>query len=221
MENPLPPPDPSIPNPREEEAELTQPELTYVMKHLYRQFAIESGADSDNAQSYPDATMEDFVAWVREEGEPLKSGDMMVQRMSIRPIAIKAIDHILGGSDFGVAGVLFPIWPLLVMQHRPPPAHSVEMCHVSVTIGFYDEKVLRVQGIARFEAGTAMSDGLICAFVQDQTNNMVNTLAMHGIDSLYDTHALNPMLDRGEVSQTQSPITPAPPGRMGFKGDFQ
>lgn len=200
------------------EPDLTNDELLAVFKHFYQRYLRATGINPETKGSFPTVAMVDFVSWCRY-GDVLSEEHsiLLVPQLGVRPRALESIKKMLDGNDFDLAGVLIPIWPIMVMQHRPPIKNAVQFCHVSTTIGFFDGRVMQLQGITQFQPGKPLTDGFLCAFVQDQSNASVNTMAMNGFDKLYQDHAVNPDIDSGKVQETHTPIQPAPLGRMGFK----
>lgn len=193
-------------------ANVTQEELLAVLKYLFRQYVIDQDVDTD--ENLYSARMEDFVNWCEQARAFDEHHDRFVNSMNIREASVDAIRGVIEGNPWRCAAMLMPMWPIFALQHRPQRTNAIKSTRVSFAVTFADGTVAQITGGYRHEPGSQIGDGFICALLQDQLAQIVNTVAANGFDKLHDEHAQEPAETPGDV--TTRPIAPPPPGRMGF-----
>jgi hypothetical protein len=179
-----------------------------VCKHLYRQCAAAKEVD---ASEIVEITMKDFVSWCVENNQPAKDAELFITRLGVRRIGVEAIDSIFNGCPWRCASILFPVWYVVVLSHRPPHTNSIHFVHTAFTIGYRDGKVAQLQAAKEVAPGTATTDGFMMAFINDQTRHMIQQLCHMGLDKLHDDWAVTPAEAQAQLAPKQE--FPQPPPR--------
>jgi hypothetical protein len=193
-------------------AQLDSNELITVGKHLYRLCALDKGVD---AVEITKISMKDFVTWCVEHNEPHASKEMFVNKLGVRPIAIEAIDSVFNGCPWQCASILFPVWYVIVLSHRPPLTNALHFVHVAITAGYRDGKVAQMQGVKEMAPGMVNTDGFLCAFISDQTRHMLQQMCHLGFDKLHDDYAVHPAESQASLTPRQEMPQP-PPRNIGW-----
>lgn len=186
-------------------------ELVAICKKLYRDCAAAKEVeDADDLFRIP---MQEFVEWCNANDQPKQSRDQMVAHLNVRGKAVDFVAEVFQ-DPWRAMNQLLPFWCWIILQSRPPIRNSIGFLHIAITVGFRDGKVLQQVVPTPVAPGKAFSDGYLCALMTDQTNQLINTFAVHGFDKLYTEHAQYVGDEPGTVAQ--KPVPPVPPGRAGF-----
>lgn len=195
------------------EVDITHKELQAILKHLFRQWSLEEDVSIEDGLYA--CKMNAFVDWCNQKDLPARQSEELAVRLGVRREAIKAISEVFQGDVWNCAAILIPLWPLLVLQHRPPHQNAVKFIHVAFTTGYYDEQVLQLQGSYQLEHGAPLGDGFLVGLMSDMSRQMINTYAEQGMDKLHDGYA-QPVADTVEERKPAREVPPPPPGQLGF-----
>ena len=197
--------------PKSEAVPLTELALVSILKHTFRLFAIDTEMATDEM---PRATMRQFVGWCIENGEPLKSKALLVNGASVPPENVDQVHKTINGDPWVCMTLLYPMWPAVVLQARPPLRNAIRFIHIAMTVGYWDEKVVQIQCPIQLQPGTATTDGFLCTLLLAQARGMVDTFSQNGLDKLHEEYGQDPAQTPEDV---QRQVMPRPSGDpLGF-----
>lgn len=195
------------------EVDITHEELSVILKYLFRLWSIDEDVSIEGGLYA--CKMNAFVEYCNRKSLPATAMAELVTRMGVRKQAVTSIAKVFTGSVWECAAILMPMWPLLVLQHRPPHRNAVKFIHVAFTVGYYDERVVQLQAPYQLTPGSPLGDGFLVGIMSDMSRQMVNTLAEHGMDKLHDKYS-QAVADQLDEKKPPVDIPPPPPGQLGF-----
>lgn len=183
--------------------------IVTLAKHLFREMMEDKGLDGALARG---VRIRDYVDWCKEHHHWHSNDEKRLELkngLQLAPEDIEAFWDILQ-DPYDAVNLLTRIWYMLALSAQPPIAagHLPDFLHVAITFGFHTDsakqKALQIQIPTRWKPGSPMTNGFLCALLQDQLDSMIRIIAINGMDALYEQHAV----EVGETVVARKPIPP-------------
>lgn len=160
-----------------------------VFKYMFSEWVAECSYDTDQMQK---ANAGRFVEWCRSHWQE-KITDCwceLEKRLFANSDCYSWATQLLK-DDWRVWQALFAWWPMLSLAGREPLKHQPTLMHVSITVGFNDNKAVQFV-IPTINSGQQhfKHDGPICTLLRVQANQAIEAIMDNGLDKLYEKHAV-------------------------------
>ena len=169
--------------------QLDSNQLIAVCKYYYNRCAEDLGLDVTDLTAID---MRTFVGWCAGKDLPRAEADEMDLRLRVPKEQCDLITGVFQGDPWQCAAILYPIWYIVRLNHRPPHRNELAWIHVAITVGFRDGKNALIAGGKQYEEKMATTDGFQLSLMQDMINNSLAQIAEIGLDEMHDQHALMP-----------------------------
>jgi hypothetical protein len=169
-------------------------EVVNVIKYCVNFYAVDHDLDTEQITS---VTVEDLVKWCIVTKMPISdkaylTGDVKTHDECPGPakyVAPEAVDAVWEQiqNPYAACKLLLPIWAW-VMEKRPPLAVLPEEMELISRFKFRDHTGMEIRVVTPF-ADKPIHGGFVVSLMYDQAINMLNSLAVNGMDEMREKWA--------------------------------